>query len=153
MFNVSSVTNENAVPSISFTVPASSFAILRSRICLATPMICSREILPSCTAGPSRFRIRMLFKHLISAANLNYFYRCFTVQNTQAYSNTQTFQSIVFFWISSPIFFSERPKGPTLGAKEDAEPTSPPTTRIMRIFSSFGSIFGGMMKYVFLFSF
>ena len=34
---------------------------------------------------------------------------------------------LVAFWISSPTFFGERPKGPNFGAKAEAEPISPPT--------------------------
>ncbi|KAG6542544.1 hypothetical protein Mapa_016015 [Marchantia paleacea] len=40
------------------------------------------------------------------------------------------FQSFaVSLAISSPIFFGESPRGPILGAKEEAAPTSPPVTR------------------------
>ncbi|KAG9146508.1 hypothetical protein Leryth_011778 [Lithospermum erythrorhizon] len=31
--------------------------------------------------------------------------------------------------MSSPIFLGERPRGPILGAREEAAPTSPPVTR------------------------
>lgn len=37
-------------------------------------------------------------------------------------------QSPVFLAISSPIFLGDRPRGPTLGAKADWAPTSPPVT-------------------------
>ena len=37
------------------------------------------------------------------------------------------FQSAVALAMSSPIFLGERPKGPTLGARDEVAPTSPPT--------------------------
>lgn len=39
------------------------------------------------------------------------------------------FQAVVALQISSPTFLGERPRGPTLGAREDVAPTSPPTAR------------------------
>ena len=51
------------------------------------------------------------------------------------------FQSIVAFWMSSPTFFGLKPRGPIFGAKEDAEPTSPPTARMITYFG--GSLLGG----------
>merc|ERR1719487_2792678 len=48
------------------------------------------------------------------------------------------FQSLVALQMSSPIFLGERPRGPTLGAKADAAATSPPTARMITIFSSAG---------------
>eukprot|EP00983_Pelagomonas_calceolata_P116843 1160356-Pelagomonas_calceolata.AAC.8 len=40
------------------------------------------------------------------------------------------FQSLVVsLAISSPIFLGDRPRGPILGAREEAAPTSPPVTR------------------------
>merc|ERR1712181_216538 len=37
------------------------------------------------------------------------------------------FQSPVALAMSSPIFLGDRPRGPTLGAREEVAPTSPPT--------------------------
>merc|ERR1719466_555034 len=37
------------------------------------------------------------------------------------------FQSPVAFAMSSPIFLGDRPRGPTLGARDEVAPTSPPT--------------------------
>merc|ERR1719508_580763 len=39
------------------------------------------------------------------------------------------FHSAVFLAMSSPIFLGDRPRGPTLGAREEVAPTSPPTAR------------------------
>lgn len=39
------------------------------------------------------------------------------------------FHSLVFFWMSSPIFLGERPRGPSLGARAAVFPTSPPIAR------------------------
>lgn len=55
------------------------------------------------------------------------------------------FQSDVALAMSSPIFLGDRPSGPTLGASDDAAPTSPPVTRNLMIFTSVGSNLGGMM--------
>eukprot|EP00128_Syssomonas_multiformis_P004824 Colp12_sorted_trinity150504_noHs@1238 len=46
------------------------------------------------------------------------------------------FHSMVAFWISSPTFLGERPRGPSLGARAEAEPISPPTAFNNTIFSS-----------------
>merc|ERR1719237_1929662 len=51
------------------------------------------------------------------------------------------FQSIVAFWMSSPTFLGERPRGPIFGASDEAEQTSPPTARMMTYFG--GSLLGG----------
>merc|ERR1719359_1463332 len=51
------------------------------------------------------------------------------------------FQSIVAFWMSSPTFLGERPRGPILGASDDALPTSPPTALMMTYLG--GSFDGG----------
>merc|ERR1719187_415294 len=54
------------------------------------------------------------------------------------------FHSAVFLAMSSPIFLGERPRGPTLGAREEVAPTSPPTARRYTYFTSVGSNLGPM---------
>merc|ERR1712176_1553043 len=58
------------------------------------------------------------------------------------------FQSPVALAMSSPIFLGERPRGPTLGAREEEAPISPPTTRNLMILISLGSNLGGILMEV-----
>ena len=51
------------------------------------------------------------------------------------------FQSMVAFWMSSPTFFGDKPRGPIFGASAEAAPISPPTAR--RITYLGGSLLGG----------
>jgi hypothetical protein len=47
---------------------------------------------------------------------------------------------MVAFWISSPTFLGDKPKGPILGANAEADPISPPVVRkITRNRSEIGS--------------
>merc|ERR1719249_534461 len=55
------------------------------------------------------------------------------------------FHSEVALAMSSPIFLGERPKGPTLGAREEVAATSPPTALRQTILISLGSNLGGMV--------
>merc|ERR1712150_461455 len=57
------------------------------------------------------------------------------------------FQSVVAFMMSSPIFLGLRPRGPTLGAREEVAPISPPTTRNLITLISLGSNLGGMVVF------
>merc|ERR1711970_616928 len=57
------------------------------------------------------------------------------------------FQSPVALAISSPIFLGDKPRGPTLGAKEEVAATSPPTALRMTILISLGSNLGGMLNF------
>merc|ERR1719183_2816156 len=50
----------------------------------------------------------------------------------------------VAFTMSSPTFLGDIPRGPTLGANDDAPGTSPPVTRTYTYLISLGSILGGM---------
>merc|ERR1740116_29842 len=51
------------------------------------------------------------------------------------------FQSMVAFWMSSPTFLGDRPRGPIFGASDEALPTSPPMARMMTYLG--GSFEGG----------
>jgi hypothetical protein len=53
---------------------------------------------------------------------------------------------MVPFWISSPTFLGERPRGPIFGAREDAGAISPPTVRMITILTS--SLGGGPMVFI-----
>merc|ERR1712180_332055 len=56
------------------------------------------------------------------------------------------FQSEVALAMSSPIFLGERPKGPTLGAREEVAATSPPTALRYTYLTSLGSNLGPILK-------
>merc|ERR1719309_430938 len=56
------------------------------------------------------------------------------------------FQSAVALAMSSPIFLGERPRGPTLGARELVAPTSPPTALRYTYLTSLGSNLGPILK-------
>ena len=43
------------------------------------------------------------------------------------------FHAVVALQMSSPIFFGDKPSGPTFGAIEDVAPTSPPTALIFTV--------------------
>merc|ERR1711911_53620 len=58
------------------------------------------------------------------------------------------FQSAVFLAMSSPIFFGDRPRGPTLGAREEVAPTSPPTALRYTYLTSLGSNLGGIFYWL-----
>merc|ERR1719430_1457431 len=62
------------------------------------------------------------------------------------------FQSAVALAMSSPIFFGDRPSGPTLGAKELVAPTSPPTalryTYLISVGSNLGPMINAVPRYV-----
>merc|ERR1719348_1666786 len=52
------------------------------------------------------------------------------------------FQSPVALAMSSPIFLGDKPRGPTLGAREEVAPTSPPTALRYTYLTSLGSNLG-----------
>merc|ERR1712066_486788 len=119
-----------AVPRTSFIVPENSLAMERGAITRAAAMMSSMEMLPLCW---------MFFTFLRSLGG------SFKALMTRAAAEGTTEQVACLFWIlsctvtlrpfqsavalamSSPIFLGERPRGPTLGARELVAPTSPPT--------------------------
>merc|ERR1719495_2029983 len=58
------------------------------------------------------------------------------------------FHSWVAFAMSSPIFLGDRPRGPTLGAREEVAPTSPPTALRYTYLTSLGSNLGGIFYWL-----
>merc|ERR1719317_392103 len=119
-----------AVPSTSFIVPENSLAIDLGAITRAAAMISSMEMLPLCW---------MFFTFFLSLGG------SFKALMTRAAAEGTTEQVACLFWIfswtvtlspfqsavalamSSPIFLGDKPRGPTLGARELVAPTSPPT--------------------------
>merc|ERR1719470_747485 len=119
-----------AVPSTSFMVPENSLAMDLGAIILAAAMMSSIVMLPLCW---------MFFTFLRSLGG------SFKALMTRAAADGTTEQVACLFWIlsctvtfkpfqspvalamSSPIFLGDRPRGPTLGAREEVAPTSPPT--------------------------
>merc|ERR1719197_2130867 len=56
------------------------------------------------------------------------------------------FQALVPFTISSPTFFGDMPRGPTLGASTEDGAVSPPYWRRHTTLTSLGSNFGAMLE-------
>merc|ERR1719460_214530 len=135
---------ENAVPSISKTVPWGVFAIDRGRMVRAISMTWSRVMLPSCLMFFSFLRSRtgslsaLMIRELAEGTISTVAWRLMIVSLTVTF---MPFQSMVAFWMSSPTFLGERPRGPILGASDDAEPISPPTARMITYLG--GSFDGG----------
>merc|ERR1719247_2262697 len=119
-----------AVPRISLTTPARFFDIDLGLIILAEFKISSMVILPLCLMFLTFFlSLGGSFKALIIKAAAEG-----TTEQVAClfwiFSWTVTFnpfQSPVALAMSSPIFLGDNPRGPTLGAKEEVAPTSPPT--------------------------
>ncbi|GIL46704.1 hypothetical protein Vafri_3623, partial [Volvox africanus] len=140
---------ETAVPKISLQPFARSFAQLRGRITRAISMISDIVTLPVCLIFFSFLRSRGgSFRALMTSAAAEgmteiFAWRFWTVNLTVI---RRPFQSLaVSLAISSPIFLGDRPRGPILGAREEAAPTSPPVTRTQTSTTSLGSNLGGMV--------
>ena len=151
---------EKAVPKISFTVPTSFLAIDLCLMVRAMLMTASNVMFPLCLMFFTFFRSRggsfNSFKIKAEAVgtivgvaykNLEVMYirrkkvlsekeRTTRLMTLSLTTTLIPFQSMVAFWISSPTFFGDKPKGPSFGASEEAEPISPPTAFIITIFSS-----------------
>ncbi|CAM9947454.1 unnamed protein product, partial [Heterosigma akashiwo] len=132
---------EKAVPRISLQVPESFLAMDLGRIVRAISMIWSRVMLPSCLMFLTFFLSR-------SGSFRAFMTRAEAEGTTETVATLLTmvsltmipspFQSMVAFWMSSPIFLGDRPRGPILGAREAAAAISPPTALMITIFSSAG---------------
>jgi len=120
---------ELQVPRISLTVPANFRAMDRSRISLAISMTWSRVKFPLCLTCLTFFRSRTgsfnarMTREEADGIIETVAWRLTTVNLTVTF---KPFQSMVAFWISSPTFLGDKPRGPILGARDEAEPISPP---------------------------
>eukprot|EP00736_Rhodelphis_marinus_P004322 Rmarinus@m.3624 len=123
---------ETAVPRISLTVPFRVTAIDLGRIWRAMSMMSSMETLPSCWMFLTFLRSRtgslraLMIRAAAEGTTSTLAWRFCTTRRTVI---RRPFQSWVFLAMSSPIFFGERPSGPSFGAREETAPTSPPVTR------------------------
>merc|ERR1712215_655373 len=112
----------------------------RGAITRAAAMMSSMVMLPLCW---------MFFTFLRSLGG------SFKALMTRAAAEGTTEQVACLFWIlsctvalamSSPIFLGERPRGPTLGARELVALTSPPTALRYTYLTSLGSNLGPILK-------
>ena len=130
---------EKHVPRTSRTVPSSFLAIELGRRIRAIPMTASSVMFPSCVTFLTFFLSLggSLSSLSTIAAALGMMVGVATRLTTLSLTATlMDFQSMVAFWISSPTFFGERPRGPSFGARAEAEPISPPTAFKITVFSS-----------------
>merc|ERR1711955_10050 len=134
-----------AVPRISFMTPESSLDLERGLMVRAALMMSSIEMLPLCL---------MFFTFFLSLGG------SFRALMIRAAAEGTTEQVACLFWIfswtvtfrpfqspvalamSSPIFLGDKPSGPTLGAREEVAPTSPPTALRYTYLTSLGSNLG-----------
>merc|ERR1712002_537534 len=119
-----------AVPRISFITPENSLAIDLGLITLAAPMISSMVMLPLCLIFFTFFLSLggSLSALMMSAAAEGTTVTVACLFCTRSWTVTfKPFHSPVDLAISSPIFFGDRPRGPTLGARDEVAATSPPT--------------------------
>merc|ERR1711942_210210 len=115
----------------------------------AAPMMSSKEMLPLCLIFLTFFlslggSFRALMIKAAAEGTTEQVACLFWI-----FSWTVTFrpfQSPVALAMSSPIFLGDKPSGPTLGAKDEVAPTSPPTTRNLMILISLGSNLGGIFQ-------
>merc|ERR1719495_1349459 len=108
-----------AVPKISLTVPDSSRDMDRSLMMRAILTISSKFTFPLC----------LMFLTFLRSRG----------------GSLRPFHSCVALAMSSPTFFGDKPRVPTLGASEDVAPTSPPTALRQTILISVGSNLGGIL--------
>ena len=117
---------------LTFMVPENSLAMDLGLITLAAAIMSSIEMLPECWMF---FTFFLSLGGSLSALMIRAAAEGTTEQVAclfWIFSCTVTFrpfQSWVALAMSSPIFLGERPRGPTLGARELVAPTSPPTAR------------------------
>merc|ERR1712187_371819 len=111
---------EWAVPNNSLQTPAKSLAIDLSRMVLAALIISSQVIFPSCLMFLTFFRSlggslsALIIRDEAEGTTETWACRFWMVSLTVTF---RPFQSLVFLQMSSPIFFGERPSGPTLGSR------------------------------------
>merc|ERR1719383_1600195 len=140
-----------AVPKISFMTPDSSLDLDLGCITLAALMMSSMEMLPLCLMFFTFFlslggSLRaLMMRAAAEGTTLTLACLFWMVSLTVIF---RPFQSEVALAMSSPIFLGERPKGPTLGARDEVAATSPPTALRQTILISLGSNLGGMLEFL-----
>merc|ERR1719422_1385802 len=116
----------------------------RGRMVRAISMTWSSVMLPSCLMFFSFLRSRVgSFSALMISDDAEgtistVAWRLMMVSLTVTF---MPFHSFVAFWMSSPTFFGDRPRGPIFGASDDAAAISPPTVRMITYLG--GSFDGG----------
>ena len=121
-----------AVPKISFTTPERCLDMDLGLMVLAALIISSMVIFPLCLMFLTFFLSRggslraLMIRAAAEGTTSTLAWRFWMVSLTVT---LRPFQSWVAFAMSSPIFLGDRPRGPTLGAKEAVAATSPPTAR------------------------
>merc|ERR1719219_246316 len=124
----------------------------RYRMVLAADKISSQVMLPSCLMFLTFFRSlggsfkALMIKEEADGTTETWACRFWMVSLTVTF---KPFHSLVFLQISSPIFLGERPRGPTLGAKDAVGATSPPTVRKQTVVIAVGSNLGGILRETF----
>merc|ERR1719435_202682 len=137
-----------AVPRISFITPENSLDIDLGLMTRAAAMMSSKEMLPLCLmfltfflslgGSFSALMIRAAAEGTTEQVACLFWIFSWTV-------TFKPFQSPVALAMSSPIFLGDKPRGPTLGAREEVAPTSPPTALRYTYLTSFGSNLGPIL--------
>merc|ERR1719215_229951 len=139
---------ENAVPSISLTVPLNSLAWDFSRIMRATSNKRSLEMFPECLMFLVFLRSRTgsfnsLIKREDALGSIETLAARFWMVNLTVIRIP--FQPPEFLMMSSPIFLGDIPRGPILGAKTEDGAASPPYWRTYTYVTALGSNLGAML--------
>merc|ERR1719504_469927 len=119
-----------AVPRISFMQPENSRDMDLGLMTRAALMISSMEMSPLCLMFLTFFlslggSLRALMIRAAAEGTTEQVACLFWILSWTV--TFRPFQSPVALAMSSPIFLGDRPRGPTLGAREEVAPTSPPT--------------------------
>merc|ERR1712179_134314 len=139
-----------AVPSTSFITPENSFDMDLGLITLAAAMMSSIEMLPECLMFLTFFRSlggsfsALMMRAAAEGTTEQVACRFWIFSWTVTF---RPFQSWVALAMSSPIFLGERPRGPTLGAKDEVAATSPPTALKQTTLISLGSNLGPILSW------
>merc|ERR1719415_290967 len=134
-----------AVPRISFMQPENSLDMERGLMTRAASIMSSMVMLPLCLMFLTFFlslggSLRAL---MIKAAADGTTLQVACLFWIFSWTVTlRPFQSPVALAMSSPIFLGDKPRGPTLGAREEVAPTSPPTALRYTYLTSLGSNLG-----------
>merc|ERR1719318_1636767 len=137
-----------AVPRISFITPENSRDMERGLMMRAALMMSSIEMFPLCLMFFTFFlslggSFRALMMRAAAEGTTEQVACLFWILSCTV--TFKPFQSPVALAMSSPIFLGDRPRGPTLGAREEVAPTSPPTALRYTYFTSLGSNLGPIL--------